>query len=116
MHPTKAPRPDDYHAIFFKKQWHIVGSAITTTILKCLNLGEPISTLNETFITLIPKVKKVQTMADFRSISLCNVVYKILSKVLVGESQSAFVSNKLIIDDIIIATEIFISWIRVLDG
>lgn len=48
-------------------------------------------------------------MADFRSISLCNVVYKILSKVLVGESQSAFVSNKLIIDDIIIATEIFIS-------
>lgn len=91
---------------------------VTNIILNCLNRGEPFHEFNDTFITLIPKVAKVQTMADFSPISLCNVVYKILSKVvvnrikpvlqgLIGESHSAFVSYCLITDNIIITMEIF---------
>lgn len=47
-------------------------------LLECLNEGNSIFDLNETFITLIPKIKDLVFTVDFRPISLCNVVYKIL--------------------------------------
>jgi hypothetical protein len=38
--------------------------------------------LNSTFLALIPKSNKPQTFGDYRSISLCNLVYKLISKVI----------------------------------
>ena len=72
--------------------------------------------LNETYICLIPKVKSPQKIIEFRHISLCNMLYKIIYKVLanrlkrilnevVHESQSAFVPSKSIIDNVLIAFE-----------
>ncbi|KAF5452346.1 hypothetical protein F2P56_027353 [Juglans regia] len=40
--------------------------------------------LNETFVVLIPKDKKSENMKDFRPISLCNAVYKIIAKIIVN--------------------------------
>lgn len=72
--------------------------------------------VNKTTIVLIPKVKNPQEMKEFRPISLCNVVYKICSKVLanrlrvflddiVSEEQSAFLLGRLITDNVLIAFE-----------
>ena len=73
--------------------------------------------LNDTYICLIPKTKNPQKITDFRPISLCNVMYRILAKVLanrlkkilpevVNKSQSAFVPRRLITDNVLVAFEL----------
>ena len=82
--PTKSPGPDGMNALFYKKFWHIVGNEVTDAALDFLHTGHIVPDINYTHIVLIPKVKKPEKMADFRPISLCNVIYKIISKVLVN--------------------------------
>ena len=72
--------------------------------------------LNQTNICLIPKTERPTSMTEFRLISLCNVGYKIISKILssrlkrilpsiISETQSAFVSGLLITDNIFVRKE-----------
>ena len=54
---------------------------ITGVVLSCLNSGSFLKSINHTFITLIRKVKNPERVIEFKPISLCNVIYKIISKV-----------------------------------
>lgn len=85
-------------------------------VIKILNMGIMPKGLNETYICLIPKADRPQNVTKFRPISLCNVVYKIVSKVLanrlkgilpavIDESQSAFVPGGQIMDNVLVAFE-----------
>ena len=76
------------------------------------------SRLNITNICLIPKTERPTRITELGPISLCNVGYKIISKVLcqrlkaclpliISETQSAFVPGRLISDNILIAQEMF---------
>ncbi len=107
LHPTKASRPDGMSALFFQKYWHIVGDDVSNAILDFLNSGRMLGSINFTHIVLIPKVASLEQMTQFKPISLCNVLYKIASKVLVNKmktmlpqviskSQSAFVLGRMI--------------------
>lgn len=58
MFPTKSPGPNGMLPIFYQKYWHIVGEEVTRAVLTVLKTITFPSSLNHTFIVLIPKKKK----------------------------------------------------------
>ena len=102
--------------IFYKSFWHIVSKDVVEVVLSALNSGGIPESQNFTFIALIPKIKVPKKVSNFRPISLCNVVYKLIAKVLVNrlkmilpyvvsDSQSAFLPGRLITDNVLVAFE-----------
>ena len=82
MAPLKAPGPDGMPPLFYQHFWGTVSHDVTSSILMWLNSGTFPQSLNHTFITLIPKNNSPEHAHQFHPISLCNVLYKIFSKVL----------------------------------
>uniref|UniRef100_A0A803QRP6 Reverse transcriptase domain-containing protein n=1 Tax=Cannabis sativa TaxID=3483 RepID=A0A803QRP6_CANSA len=117
MHPDKSPGPDGMTPGFFQKYWDVARHDVIAQVKDFFESGYFPPVLNETNIVLIPKKKQPETMSDLRPISLCNVAYKIIAKVLanrlkgvlpcvISETQSAFIQGRLISDNIMIAFEI----------
>ena len=116
MGPTKALGPDGMNALFYQKFWNIVGDDVVVAVLDILNSGNMDPDVNYTHIIIIPKIKSPEKMSNFKPIILCNVIYKIISKVLANKlkqilpylislTQNAFVPGRLITDNILVAYE-----------
>ncbi|KAL4383540.1 hypothetical protein GQ457_15G011040 [Hibiscus cannabinus] len=106
------------HASFFRKFWASIGQEFICLCLNLLNGKACMADVNQTIIVLIPKLDNLTLMKHFRLISLCNVVYKTCSKVLVNrvkplmshciaKNQSVFVGGRLISNNVIVANELF---------
>ena len=79
--------------------------------------GHLLKEINMNFITLIPKLESPEASHHYRPISLCNVSYKIIAKILanrvkpflnkiISPLQGAFAPGRLINDNIMLAHEI----------
>ncbi|KAK2422548.1 hypothetical protein QL285_033075 [Trifolium repens] len=88
MHPLKAPGPDGLPALFYQKYWNIVGTEVCKLVLDILNNSTSPKSVNNTFIVLIPKCKNPNSPKDFRPISLCNVIMKIVTKTIANRLKS----------------------------
>jgi hypothetical protein len=82
MHPDKSPRPDGFNPAFYQSFWNLCGDDVFAAVKEWLDRGYFPSTLNETNICLIPKCDSPNSMRDFQPISLCNVLYKMVPKLL----------------------------------
>lgn len=82
MYPEKSPGIDGLNPAFFQTYWNIVGDDVVCFCRNFVATGELPRDLNRTVICLIPKVKQPKQMSDFRPIALCNVLMRILSKVM----------------------------------
>lgn len=84
----KAPGPDGLHAIFFKRFWSMLGDDLIKEVLTAVNTATIPEGWNDTTIIMIPKVSNPDMVAQFRPISLCNVVCKVISKMLSRRMKS----------------------------
>lgn len=74
MGSYKAPGPDGFQPVFFKKTWNTTGAAVTKFVREVLR-GEPIPEgAAEALLVLIPKGDRAESMRSFRPLSLCNTV------------------------------------------
>lgn len=78
----KSPGPDGWTSELFLEFFDIMGLDILAMVEETRLKGEVAGALNATFATLIPKISNPLTFQDFRPISLCNLAYKIISKVI----------------------------------
>ncbi|XP_059432574.1 uncharacterized protein LOC132165893 [Corylus avellana] len=117
---TKAPGPAGFTALFYKKYWSTVKDVVLASIWDFFGKNHLLKQQNHTFIALIPKRLEASSVDQFRPISLCNIIYKIISKLLanrfkgllhlfISPYQSAFVPSRNIQDNTILAHELLYS-------
>ena len=117
MKPYKAPGPDGLHAGFFQRFWLVVGGSVVEEVRNVFRDKRVPDFLNRTHIVLIPKVQGPETIGNYRPISLCNTIYKIITKIivarirphleyLVSPFQTAFVPGRRGADNVIIVQEL----------
>ena len=116
MEDDRAPGPDGYNVNFIKLCWNIIKTDLFKMVKKfqrCTKIG---GSTNSTFLALIPKEKEAKSFDRFRPISLCNIGYKIMTKImanrlkhilpyLIPENQGGFVKGRKIWDNIILVQE-----------
>jgi len=80
----KALGPEGLHAGFFQHFWHVFQQSFCDEIKIFFAQGCILDYLNETLITLIPKCQCPEILSHYKPISLCNSIYKVISKIIVG--------------------------------
>jgi hypothetical protein len=118
---TKAPGPDGFTTLFYKKYWHLIKKEVLVCVDQFFSNHCFLREQNQSFIALIPKSSGSHTAHQFRPIGLCNIVYKIISKILanrlkatlpkiISPFQLAFVPKRNIQDNTILAHELLHSF------
>ena len=116
MNKFKAPGLDGYQPVFYQQCCDVVGESVTKFVLDFFESGNLPTTLNDALLVLIPKVGKPEKITQFRPISLCNVLFKIITKAmvarlqrvmtkLIGPAQASFIPGRMSTDNIVIVQE-----------
>lgn len=117
MAVDKSSGPDGYTSEFFKVSWAIMGGDFVIAVQSFFDKGFLPKGINSTILALIPKKNDAIFMKDYRSISCCNVIYKLISKLLttrmkrliplfISLNQSTFVKNRLLMENVLLASEL----------
>jgi hypothetical protein len=123
MQNRKSPGPDGFIVEFYKSFYDLLKEDLLLVVRESHREGTVFGPLNSTFLCLIPKKQDTESFEDFLPISRCNVIYKLISKVIsrilrlilseiIGEEQFGFLHNKKNHDAVVIAQEVLISSIQ----
>ncbi|XP_048592235.1 uncharacterized protein LOC125576362 [Brassica napus] len=113
----KVSGPDGFTKEFYVAAWKVIGQDFITAIQSFFLFGFLPSGINATILSLIPKTENAEKMKDFRPIACCNLLYKVISKVLANRlriifpdaiepNQSAFITGRLLLENVLLASEL----------
>ncbi|KAG7599606.1 Endonuclease/exonuclease/phosphatase superfamily [Arabidopsis suecica] len=116
MGQYKAPGPDGFQPGFYQHCWDVVGCSVTKFVLDFFATSNLPEETNDALVVLIAKVEKPERITQFRPISLCNVLFKTITKAmvmrlkrvmptLIGPAQSSFIPGRLSTDNIVLVQE-----------
>ncbi|GJW39889.1 RNA-directed DNA polymerase, eukaryota, partial [Tanacetum coccineum] len=114
---NKSPGPDGFTFEFFRRYWEFIRPDFCDAVEYFFVNGSFSKGCNSSFIALIPKVPDAKFVNDYRPISLIGSVYKVVTKIManrlalviadiISETQSAFVAERQIFDDLFILNEV----------
>lgn len=117
MPSNKSPGPDGFPCEFFKATWSVTAHDFTLIVQSIFRFGFLPKGVNSTILALIPKKTYSTEMRDYIPIACCNVLYKVVSKIianrlkvilprLISENQSAFVQGRLLMENVLLASEL----------
>jgi hypothetical protein len=86
---SKSPGPDGWPVEFFQVFFDLAGNDILDMVEETRKEGRVSDALNVTFLALIPKSEKPTSFGGFRPIALCNLTYKIITKIIVARIKSS---------------------------
>jgi hypothetical protein len=89
----KSAGPDGWIVEFFITLFYLVVEDLVQMIEESRKMGSIIGSLNSTFLALIPKENKPTNFGDFRPISLRNLCYKLISKVIANQKKPIMSRN-----------------------
>ncbi|KAJ3687279.1 hypothetical protein LUZ61_016443 [Rhynchospora tenuis] len=121
MGPDKSPSPDGVSCRFLQENWNVLGPDL---VVQVRNIFETAMVPEKWLccnVVLIPKNKEPLTPNDYRPLSIGNVIYRLVMKVLanrlrpyiqkiVSMEQTAFISGRCITDSIMLVKEILHSF------
>lgn len=64
--------------------WLIVGEEVINAVTDTLHGGRILKELNNTILIVVPKTKCPHKVIEFRHIACCHIVYKCITKVILG--------------------------------
>jgi len=120
----KSLGPDGWTIEFYLAFYDLLGQDMLKVVEECRLSGSLYNAINSTFIALIPKSDTPSSFNDYRPISLCNCLYKIISKIIanhvppilsrhISPQQFSFLDNRQIHEAISSAQEsIHTIWTR----
>lgn len=114
---NKAPGPDGFSAEFFTSAWDVVGNDLVYAVQDFFGSSSLLRQANTTSICLIPKFIGAEKIADFRPVSCCSTVYKVISRLLsvkiklflsdvVQGNQVGFIEGRLLCENVLLASEL----------
>lgn len=82
MPANKAPGPDGFPMEFYKAAGTVVRKDLITAVQSFFLFGFLPRSINVTLLSLVPKKTTAEKMSDFRPIACCNMIYKIISRIM----------------------------------
>lgn len=114
--PNKAPRLDGLSVAFFQRNWNVISKEVFNFEKQVFETRSFPRGMNKMLISFIPKQDYPEKISHFRPVALCNVVVKLITKIianrikplmtkLVREDRVSFIPGRQGIDNMIIVQE-----------